>query len=82
MENLRGFYLRAKREQLDFWAFFGINDSTREYIIEGEYTKLRPSKILENFEEHCMRNKVLPQDVYRYDELLSERIREIEIVIE
>jgi len=33
MENLKGFYLRAKREQLDFWAFFGINDTTREYIV-------------------------------------------------
>jgi hypothetical protein len=47
-----------------------------------EFGDLRSSKILENFEEHCLRNKVLPTDVYKYDELLFERIREIEIVID
>lgn len=82
MENLRGFYLRSKREQLDFWAFFGINDTTREYIIPVDNVGPRPSKILDNFEEHCLRNKVQPQEVYKYDDLLSERIKEIEIVIE
>lgn len=64
MENLRGFYLRAKREQLDFWAYFGINESTREYIIPPEGGNLLSSNILKNFEEHCARNKVLPSEVY------------------
>lgn len=82
MENLRGFYLRAKREQLDFWAYFGINESTREYIIPPEGGNLHSSNILKNFEEHCARHKVLPSEVYQYDMLLQERIEEIEVVID
>ena len=89
MENLRGFYMRSKRDQLDFWAFFGINESTKEYIFEldnnreviGLQTK-KWSKILERFEEHCEENKVHTQDVYKYDCLLLERIRDIETVID
>lgn len=80
MENLKAFYLRSKREQLDFWAFFGINDSTREYIVDIKDG--RKSKIRQNFEDHCKSNKVSTDEVFLYDKLLTERCKEIEKVIE
>lgn len=33
MENLKAFYMRAKRDQLDFWGFFGINDDNRNDLL-------------------------------------------------
>lgn len=98
MENLRGFYMRSKREQLDFWAFFGINNSTKSYIFETyeengqtlkrihrQYRladKKKRSKTLNNFLDHCNMNKVLISEVLDYDRLLQERLSDIEQVID
>ena len=83
MENLKSFYLRSQRDQKDFRAFFQINKSTMEYIFppDDKYAQIRKHRIYKNFEERCSNYNIQTKDVKLYDELLQDRIVDIEKVI-
>ena len=54
-----------------------------EYIFpsEEEYPRIRKHRIHKNFEERCSNNNIQTKDVRLYDELLQDRIVDIEKVI-
>jgi len=81
MENLSAFHMRAHRELLDFYAFFGINESTRPYIFPIE-KPLKAHKLRRAFEEHCRDSAIRPEQVEEYEELLLKRKRDVEAVID